>query len=96
VVYLSDWLEHDQATLTLWHGGMAPFQLRFISLAPSVQEGKDQCECSSFVSGFYQKYQNGAVNNQLTDLGKGGGGVELEMTVNLLMCGMEGVYSVLC
>jgi hypothetical protein len=41
VVYLSDWLEHDQATLTLWHGGMAPFQLRFKSLAPSVQEGKD-------------------------------------------------------
>jgi hypothetical protein len=45
VVYLSDWLEHDQATLTLWHGGMAPFQLRFISLAPSVQEGKGQWEC---------------------------------------------------
>ena len=28
-VYLSDWLEHDQLTLTLWHGGMAPFQLRY-------------------------------------------------------------------
>eukprot|EP00092_Neocalanus_flemingeri_P014635 GFUD01015788.1.p1 GENE.GFUD01015788.1~~GFUD01015788.1.p1 ORF type:complete len:490 (+),score=133.83 GFUD01015788.1:100-1569(+) len=26
-VYLSDWLEHDKNTLTLWHGGMAPFQL---------------------------------------------------------------------
>jgi len=26
-VYLSDWLEHDQHTLTLWHGGMAPLQL---------------------------------------------------------------------
>jgi len=26
-VYLSDWLEHDRNTLTLWHGGMAPFQL---------------------------------------------------------------------
>jgi len=33
VVYLSDWLEHDQSTLTLWHGGMAPFQLRFVSLS---------------------------------------------------------------
>jgi hypothetical protein len=26
-VYLSDWLEHDKNTLTLWHGGMAPFQV---------------------------------------------------------------------
>jgi len=26
-IYLSDWLEHDADTLTLWHGGMAPFQL---------------------------------------------------------------------
>jgi len=26
-IYLSDWLEHDKHTLTLWHGGMAPFQL---------------------------------------------------------------------
>ncbi|TRY70417.1 hypothetical protein TCAL_16408 [Tigriopus californicus] len=26
-IYLSDWLEHDKETLTLWHGGMAPFQL---------------------------------------------------------------------
>ena len=26
-VYLSDWLEHDTNTLTLWHGGMAPTQL---------------------------------------------------------------------
>ena len=26
-VYLSDWLEHDSTTLTLWHGGMAPTQL---------------------------------------------------------------------
>jgi len=26
-IYLSDWLEHDQTTLTLWHGGMAPVQL---------------------------------------------------------------------
>ena len=28
-VYLSDWLEHDRNTLTLWHGGMAPFQVSF-------------------------------------------------------------------
>ena len=27
-VYLSDWLEHDQSTITLWHGGMAPIQVR--------------------------------------------------------------------
>jgi hypothetical protein len=27
-----------------------------------------------FVSGRYQNYQNGAVSNQLTDVGKGGGG----------------------
>ena len=27
VVYLSDWLEHDHSTLTLWHGGMAPTQV---------------------------------------------------------------------
>ena len=27
VVYLSDWLEHDEKSLTLWHGGMAPVQL---------------------------------------------------------------------
>ena len=26
-VYLSDWLEHDKQSLTLWHGGIAPFQL---------------------------------------------------------------------
>merc|ERR1712150_448232 len=26
-VYLSDWLEHDQSTITLWHGGMAPIQM---------------------------------------------------------------------
>jgi L-fucose isomerase-like protein len=26
-IYLSDWLEHDKTTLTLWHGGMAPFQV---------------------------------------------------------------------
>ncbi|NOY82282.1 MAG: sugar isomerase [Kiritimatiellaeota bacterium] len=25
--YLSDWLEHDRTTVTLWHAGMAPFQL---------------------------------------------------------------------
>jgi len=25
--YLSDWLEHDESTITLWHGGNAPFQL---------------------------------------------------------------------
>ena len=23
-----DWLEHDETTLTLWHGGVAPTQLR--------------------------------------------------------------------
>ena len=27
-VYLSDWLEHEDNRLTLWHGGMAPLQLR--------------------------------------------------------------------
>jgi len=27
VVYLSDWLEHQDNLLTLWHGGMAPLQL---------------------------------------------------------------------
>ena len=26
-VYLSDWLEHDRDTLTLWHGGIAPYQV---------------------------------------------------------------------
>ena len=26
-VYLSDWLEHDERSLTLWHGGIAPFQV---------------------------------------------------------------------
>ena len=25
--YLSDWLEHDDQTITLWHGGMAPMSL---------------------------------------------------------------------
>ncbi len=25
--YLSDWLEHDEHHITLWHGGAAPFQL---------------------------------------------------------------------
>jgi L-fucose isomerase-like protein len=25
--YLSDWLEHDRETITLWHGGAAPFSL---------------------------------------------------------------------
>ena len=25
--YLSDWLEHDSETVTLWHGGAAPFSL---------------------------------------------------------------------
>ncbi len=25
--YLSDWLEHDEQHITLWHGGAAPFQL---------------------------------------------------------------------
>ena len=29
-VYLSDWLEHDAGQLTLWHGGMAPLQLRCV------------------------------------------------------------------
>lgn len=31
-VYLSDWLEHDEKTLTLWHGGMAPFQVLYVIL----------------------------------------------------------------
>ena len=26
-VYLSDWLEHDTSTVTMWHGGMAPMQV---------------------------------------------------------------------
>ena len=26
-IYLSDWLEHDRSTITLWHGGMAPTQV---------------------------------------------------------------------
>lgn len=26
-VYLSDWLEHDEHRITLWHGGAAPFQM---------------------------------------------------------------------
>ena len=26
-IYLSDWLEHDGSTITLWHGGMAPTQV---------------------------------------------------------------------
>jgi L-fucose isomerase-like protein len=26
-VYLSDWLEHDEHHITLWHGGAAPFQM---------------------------------------------------------------------
>ncbi len=25
--YLSDWLEHDRETITLWHGGAAPFSM---------------------------------------------------------------------
>ena len=25
--YLSDWLEHDKETITLWHGGAAPMSL---------------------------------------------------------------------
>lgn len=25
--YLTDWLEHDEETITLWHGGAAPFSL---------------------------------------------------------------------
>jgi L-fucose isomerase-like protein len=31
--YLTDWLEHDQETITLWHGGAAP-----MSLCPPVGE----------------------------------------------------------
>ena len=30
VIYLSDWLEHDEKTLTLWHGGIAPTQVRHV------------------------------------------------------------------
>jgi L-fucose isomerase-like protein len=26
-VYLSDWLEHDENHITIWHGGMAPFDM---------------------------------------------------------------------
>ncbi len=37
-VYLSDWLQHDQETITIWHTGAAPFQLcRPDSLELSVQ-----------------------------------------------------------
>ena len=35
-IYLSDWLEHDRDTLTLWHGGMAPFQVRVATSNPQV------------------------------------------------------------
>jgi hypothetical protein len=33
--YLSDWLEHDDETVTLWHAGNAPFSV----LQPSGTEG---------------------------------------------------------
>lgn len=37
-VYLSDWLHHDEETITIWHTGAAPFQLcRPDSLELSVQ-----------------------------------------------------------
>ncbi|MEX2442956.1 MAG: sugar isomerase [Alkalispirochaeta sp.] len=37
-VYLSDWLQHDHETITIWHTGAAPFQLsRPDSLELSVQ-----------------------------------------------------------
>jgi L-fucose isomerase-like protein len=26
-VYLSDWLEHDESHITIWHGGMSPFDI---------------------------------------------------------------------
>jgi hypothetical protein len=32
----------------------------------SIEEGRGQCKCRS-----YQNYQNGAVSNQLTDIGRG-------------------------
>jgi hypothetical protein len=46
------------------------------------------------VSESYQNYQNGAVFNQLTDVGRAGGCV-LGVSVNLLMCDSDGgLYSV--
>jgi L-fucose isomerase-like protein len=37
-VYLSDWLQHDEETITIWHTGAAPFQMsRPDSLELSVQ-----------------------------------------------------------
>jgi hypothetical protein len=47
------------------------------------------------VSGNYQNYQNGAVSNQLTDVGRGRGESVLGVTVNLLMCDRGGC-TVLC
>jgi hypothetical protein len=47
------------------------------------------------VSGSYQNYQNGAVSNQLTDIGRGEGVFWGGDRVNLLMCDRKGVlYSV--
>jgi hypothetical protein len=39
-----------------------------------------------FVTAHYQNYQNGAVSNQLTDVGRGLGESLLEVVVNLWMC----------
>jgi hypothetical protein len=38
------------------------------------------------VTASYQNYQNGAVSNQLTDVGRGLGESLLEVVVNLWMC----------
>jgi L-fucose isomerase-like protein len=41
--YLSDWLEHDQETITLWHGGAAP-----LSLCPPIGEPGGPCIARHF------------------------------------------------
>jgi L-fucose isomerase-like protein len=41
--YLSDWLEHDEETITLWHGGAAP-----MSLCPPIGEPGGPCIARHF------------------------------------------------
>jgi L-arabinose isomerase len=41
--YLSDWLEHDDQTITLWHGGAAP-----MSLCPPVGQPGGPCIAKHF------------------------------------------------
>lgn len=44
--YLSDWLEHDRDTITLWHGGFCPLQLNL-----SVGEEGGPCHALHFNNG---------------------------------------------